>query len=157
MLKQALLVFFLITTPLIAQGPSLAVHNDAELKQHFAKLLEDAKKSPTGNGLLYIDNFGNYSTLLVARVHSGEAEQHDLWADQMIVLTGTITVITGGTIKDGHALPNQPGETRGPSIEGGKEIIMHPGDVAHIPATLPHWVKLAPNTTCTYIVFKEKT
>ena len=47
--------------------------------------------------------------------------------------------------------------SRGEGIEGGKEIVMKPGDVAHIPAGMPHWVKLAPNTTCTYLVFKEKT
>ena len=75
----------------------------------------------------------------------------------MVMVTGTITVVTGGTIKEGHGLPNQPGETRGAGIEGGKELVMHPGDVAHIPAGMPHWVKLAPNTTCTYLVFKEKT
>ena len=44
----------------------------------------------------------------------------------------------------------------GSGIEGGKEFVLHAGDIVHIPANIPHWIKLAPGTTTTYLVFKEK-
>jgi quercetin dioxygenase-like cupin family protein len=50
----------------------------------------------------------------------------------------------------------KPGETLGSGVEGGKEVTLHAGEIAHIPAGVPHWVKVAPGTTTTYFVFKEK-
>jgi quercetin dioxygenase-like cupin family protein len=55
-----------------------------------------------------------------------------------------------------NSTAGRPGETLGSGIEGGKEIILNAGDIVHIPAGIPHWVKIAPNTTTTYLVFKEK-
>jgi hypothetical protein len=72
----------------------------------------------------------------------------------MIITKGTITLVTGGTMQSGHT--TAPGETRGPGIQGGKEVVLHTGDIAHIAANVPHWVKLAPNTTTAYLIVKEK-
>ncbi len=74
----------------------------------------------------------------------------------MIVNKGTVTVVTGGAMVGEHTVANQPGETRAASIKGGDEITLHEGDIAHIPANIPHWVKVAPGTATTYTVFKEK-
>ena len=57
-------------------------------------------------------------------------------------------------MQEGHITAS--GETRGPGIQGGKEVILHPGDIVRIPAHVPHWVKLTPGTTTSYLVFKEK-
>jgi mannose-6-phosphate isomerase-like protein (cupin superfamily) len=103
-----------------------------------------------------IDDFGSARTLYVVRVHTGDAELHQNWADQMVITKGTVILVTGGAIQGAHTLPNQPDETRGPGIEGGKEITLHAGDTVHVPAGLPHWVKVPAGTTTTYFVFKEK-
>jgi quercetin dioxygenase-like cupin family protein len=50
----------------------------------------------------------------------------------------------------------RPGETLGSGIDGGKEVVLHAGDIVHIPAGIPHWIKVALATTTTYLVFKEK-
>jgi hypothetical protein len=157
---------FFLSATLLAAAPILAqtsaqitaptLHTAAELQQLEAKLTSAATASPSGAGIGPIDNYGTNYSLLVVRVHTGDAEQHQLWADQMVVDKGTITLITGGTMTGEHPLPGQPGETRGSGIEGGKEVTLHPGDIAHIPAGIPHWVKIAPGTTTTYLVFKEK-
>jgi quercetin dioxygenase-like cupin family protein len=52
--------------------------------------------------------------------------------------------------------PGRPGETLGSGIDGGKKIVLHAGDIVHIPAGIPHWVKVPPGTITTYLVFKEK-
>jgi mannose-6-phosphate isomerase-like protein (cupin superfamily) len=150
-----LLLASLASTPLLAQsGPTL--HSAADLAKLEAKLTTAAKASPTGFSMDTIDDFGSARTLYVVRVHTGDAELHENWADQMVITKGSVILVTGGNIQGGHGLPNQPGETRGPSLEGGKEIVLHAGDTVHVPAGIPHWVKVAPGTTTTYLVFKEK-
>jgi hypothetical protein len=142
------------TLPLVAQSTDPIVHTAAELHQREAKLLVAAKASPTGVAFDTFDELASSKTLLVVRVHTGDAELHEQWADQMVITKGTITLVTGGTLQGGHT--TAPGEIRGPGIQGGKEIVLHTGDIAHIAANVPHWVKLTPNTTTTYFVFKEK-
>ena len=47
-----------------------------------------------------------------------------------------------------------PGETRGPAIKGGTEVKLGPGDILHIPAKVPHQMKLDPGKQVTYFVTK---
>ena len=148
----------ILSLALIA-APSLfaqTTHTTADLQQHEAKLLAAAKANPTGLASEAMDDYGNDRTLLVVRVHSGEPERHQLWADQMVVKKGTITLVTGGTMQGEHPNGTAPGETLGTSIQGGKETVLHAGDIAHIPAGIPHQAKIAPGATVTYLVFKEK-
>jgi mannose-6-phosphate isomerase-like protein (cupin superfamily) len=154
MSRRIILSLALTTAPLLAQSTDPVVHNTADLNQREAKLLAAAQASPGGVAFDTFDDFGSYKTLLVVRVHTGDAELHEQWADQMIITKGTITLVTGGTMQSGHT--TAPGETRGPGIQGGKEVVLHTGDIAHIAANVPHWVKLAPNTTTAYLIVKEK-
>jgi mannose-6-phosphate isomerase-like protein (cupin superfamily) len=158
MLRSIVLAIILIApTPLItqtAQTTDPVVHTTADLQQREARMLAAAKISPGGVAFDTFDDFGSYKTLLVVRVHTGDAELHQLWADQMIINKGTVTLVTGGTMQEEHI--TAPGETRGPGLQGGKEVVLHPGDIAHIPANVPHWVKIAPGTTTTYLIVKEK-
>jgi hypothetical protein len=145
-------------SPLFAQTTEPTIHTNADLQQREAKLLEAAKASPTGLAIGRLEDYGNDYTLLVVRVRTGEAERHQLFADQMVIKTGTVTLITGGTMQQEHTNsgPGRPGETLGSGIDGGKEVVLNAGDIVHIPAGIPHWVKLAPGATTTYLVFKEK-
>ena len=155
-LKLSTLTILATAAPLFAQSSAPTLHSASDLSQVEAKLTATAKASPSGVGIDTIDDFGSARTLVVVRVHTGDAELHQNWADQMYITKGTVTLVTGGTMQGGHTLPNQPDETRGPSLEGGKEIILHTGDTVHVPAGIPHWVKVAPGATATYLVFKEK-
>lgn len=151
---RIILSLALAAAPILAQSTDPMIHTTADLQEREAKLLADAKASPSGVANDSFDELGSTKTLLVVRVHTGDAELHQDWADQMVILKGTITLVTGGAMQEGHI--TAPGETRAPSIQGGKEVVLHPGDIVHIPANIPHWVKLAPGTTTTYLVFKEK-
>lgn len=142
--------------PVSAQIDAQAVHTSSEIQQHQAKLLETAKMSPTGMVSEKTDETPVSRTLFVARARTGEAELHQYWSDQMVISKGSVILVTGGVLKNQHPNGDQPGELLAPSIDGGKELTLHPGDIAHIPAGIPHWVKLAPGTTATYIVFKQK-
>jgi hypothetical protein len=144
--------------PLLAQNTDPTVHATADLAEREAKLIEAAKASPTGLAIGRLEDYGNDYTLLVVRLHTGDAERHRFFADQIVVKAGTINLVTGGTMQGEHPNdgPGRPGETLGSGIEGGKEIVLHAGDIVHIPAGVPHWVKIAPGTTTSYLVFKEK-
>jgi hypothetical protein len=116
-------------TPLIAQTAQTepTVHTTADLQQRAAKLLATAKATPTGLASEIMDDFGNDRTLLVVRVHSGDPERHKLWADQVVVLKGSIILVTGGTMQGEHPSTTTTAQS-----------------------------KIAPGTTTTYLVFKEK-
>ncbi len=156
--RRIFLSLALAAAPLLAQSTDPIVHTASDLQQREAKLIETAKANPTGLAIGRLEDYGNDYTLLVVRVHTGDAERHQFFADQIVITKGTITLITGGTMQNEH--PNntagRPGETLGSGIDGGKEVILNAGDIVHIPAGIPHWVKLAPNTTATYLIFKEK-
>jgi mannose-6-phosphate isomerase-like protein (cupin superfamily) len=155
---RILLPLLLSSASALAQTAAPTIHTTADLQQREAKLIEEAKKVPSGFAVAKLDDYGNDYTLLVVRLHTGEAERHQFFADQIVITKGTITLVTGGSMQGEH--PNtsatKPGETLGSGVEGGKEVTLHAGEIAHIPAGVPHWVKVAPGTTTTYFVFKEK-
>ena len=95
---------------------------------------------------------GNRTFMIAHREGSGLAEWHEKQADVMFISTGQVTMVYGGTIVD--AKTTAPGEMRGPSIQGGTEAKLGPGDVLHIPAKVPHQMKLAPGAKVTYFVTK---
>ena len=159
MLRRIVLSVALFSMPsLLAQSPETTVHTVADLAKHEAKVTEAAKASPKGFGVEILDDYGNDYTLLVVRLHTGDAERHQFYADEIVILKGSLTLVTGGVMQNEHTNPGpkKPGETLGSDVTGGKEIVLHPGEIAHIPAGVPHWVKVAPGTSTTYLVFKEK-
>ena len=95
---------------------------------------------------------GNRTFMVAHREGSGLAEIHDTQADVMVISKGEITMVYGGTIVDGKT--TAPGETRGPAIKGGTEVKLGPGDILHIPAKVPHQMKLDPGKQVTYFVTK---
>ncbi len=95
---------------------------------------------------------GNRTFMVAHREGSGLAELHDKQADIMTISVGEVTMVYGGSIVDGKT--TAPGETRGPSIRGGTEVRLGPGDVLHIPAGVAHQMKLAPGAKVTYFVTK---
>jgi mannose-6-phosphate isomerase-like protein (cupin superfamily) len=95
---------------------------------------------------------GNRRFMVAHREGSGLAEWHEKEADVMVISSGEVTMVYGGTIVDEKA--TTAGEKRGPSIKGGTEVKLGPGDVLHIPAQVPHQMKLDPGKQVTYFVTK---
>ena len=95
---------------------------------------------------------GNVTYLVAHREGSGLAEWHEKQADIMVIETGEVTMVYGGEIPDSKQ--TAPGEMRGTSIRGGSEVKLGPGDTLHIPAKVPHMMKIAPGKQITYFVAK---
>jgi uncharacterized RmlC-like cupin family protein len=122
----------------------------SELKA-FSKSLApkiDAQKVATQN----LGAHGNYSFLIAHREGPGLAEWHETQADIVFVQSGSATLVYGGTMPD--AKETAPHEKRGPSISGGMEKKLAPGDVFTVPAKTPHLMKLDSGKEFTYFVVK---
>jgi quercetin dioxygenase-like cupin family protein len=65
------------------------------------------------------------------------AEVHTKDTDIIYVLSGSATLVTGGTVTDGKT--TAPDEIRGASIANGDARKLSKGDVIIIPNGTPHW------------------
>jgi hypothetical protein len=77
----------LAASPTFAQTTEPIIHTEADLQQREARLIETAKASPNGLAIGRLEDYGNDYTLLVVRARTGEAESHQLFADQMVIKT----------------------------------------------------------------------
>lgn len=67
----------------------------------------------------------------------GRPAVHPTEAEYAIVLEGSGTLVSGGTMADAKA--SKPNLVEGSRIEGGETRTLGPGDVILIPAGAPHW------------------
>jgi len=95
---------------------------------------------------------GDRSLLALHRDADGEAEAHAAVTDFWIVLSGEGTLLVGGEMD--AAGETAPGELRGPAIRGGTSIRLHPGDLADIPAGVPHQTLVEEGKSITYLILK---
>lgn len=102
-----------------------------------------------------LGTYGNHLIGISHREGDGSAELHEVQADIMIVDTGEATLIVGGTMVEPKTV--KPHEVRGTSIEGGETKQIGPGDIIHIPAKIPHQLKIKSGTKFTYTVIKVDT
>jgi mannose-6-phosphate isomerase-like protein (cupin superfamily) len=96
--------------------------------------------------------YSNHLIGISHRERSGGAELHQTQADIFVVEGGKAQLVVGGTIVAPKTV--KPHEIRGTSIEGGITKQLAPGDIVHIPANVPHQLKIAPGTAFTYLVIK---
>lgn len=102
-----------------------------------------------------LGTYGNHLIGISHREGDGSAEVHETQADIMVVDEGEATLIVGGTMVNPKTV--KPHEVRGSSIEGGETKQLGPGDIVHIPAKVPHQLKIKAGTKFTYTVVKVDT
>jgi mannose-6-phosphate isomerase-like protein (cupin superfamily) len=95
---------------------------------------------------------GSQTFLLAHREGNGQAELHEHQADIMVITSGDVRLIYGGTIVNGKSTAE--GEVRGDSIRGGQAIELHKGDIFHIAPKVPHQMMVKAEVT--YFVAKVR-
>ena len=90
--------------------------------------------------------------MLAFHGRSSNAEMHENYAHLFHVLAGAATLIVGGKLVRPRTVA--PGETHADSIDAGDRQELRPGDLAHIPAGVPHQFLLAGDKTLACIVVK---
>jgi hypothetical protein len=128
-------------------------HSSAWLHEQGDKLLAEARAG-SGSATLQLEKYPGHYTSLTARTKSGGGEMHGMWSDVFVALDGEANVITGGSLvgrKDGPG-----GESRGTSVEGGTDHVMHKGDVIHISPGVAHQTMVPAGKTFVYFVVKAE-
>lgn len=80
----------------------------------------------------------------------GAGEVHVADTDIFYVLSGSATLVTGGTLIEPREVA--PLELRGTRVEGGDERVIRAGDVIVVPNGTPHWFKAVSGPVTYYVV-----
>jgi mannose-6-phosphate isomerase-like protein (cupin superfamily) len=121
------------------------------LLQQAAALRKQAEDSD-GAASITLREFPRHCAMLLVRTGDGLAEVHENFADLFYVLDGSAALVTGGVVAG--AVSAGLGEMRGASVEGGVRQQLRTGDVAHVPAGLPHQMLVAAGQSVTCLVMK---
>jgi hypothetical protein len=97
-------------------------------------------------------DYGNHRFRFIRRDGDGFPEQHDNIIDVVMVQSGEGVLQLGGALVDPES--GSEGEWRGSGIEGGERHPLAPGDVVHIPATVPHAFLVPEGQHLTYVLVK---
>jgi mannose-6-phosphate isomerase-like protein (cupin superfamily) len=117
-----------------------------------AAYLRELARHGDGSASETLKEYPQHYAMLSFRSRDGEAELHENFADVFYVIDGRATLVTGGTVAGAHRIG--PGEMRGSSVEGGVRQELRAGDVAHVPAGVPHQMLVAGEKTVTCLVMK---
>jgi mannose-6-phosphate isomerase-like protein (cupin superfamily) len=132
--------------------PAHLDHWSSAILLERAAYLRKLAKFGDGQASETLKEYPQHCTMLSFRSRDGEAELHESFADIFVVLAGQATLVTGGTV--GEARTIAPGEIRGERIEGGTRQELRAGDVAHVPAGVPHQMLVAGEKTIAAFVVK---
>ena len=154
-MKQVVLCLAAGAAALWAADPAGFGYWPVSTLQNVEKTLAAKTNPKTKAAVEQLGKFGNHSFMVVHREGSGEAEVHEKQTDLMVVQSGQATMAIGGQLKE--AKNTGPGEIRGVSIEGGRELKLSPGDVLNIPPLTPHQVIIGPGGQITYLTVKLDT
>jgi mannose-6-phosphate isomerase-like protein (cupin superfamily) len=117
-----------------------------------AAYLRKLAKHGDGQASETLKEYPRHATMISFRARNGVAELHENFADLFYVLEGRATLVTGGTMVGAETVGS--GEIRGASIEGGVRQELRAGDVAHVPAGVPHQMLVAAEKIFTSFVVK---
>ena len=123
----------------------------AELQQRGQALSKNVAADHSSRETLA--DYGDHRFRLLYRDADGNPEQHDRIVDVVIVQSGEGTLVLGGTMI-GRRSSAGNGEFLGTSLEGGERHTLGPGDVVHIPATIPHRFLVPKGKHLTYVLVK---
>ena len=146
MFRSLCLLLLLVLSPLAtAQSPLPAVDiTAADIKAFIDALPEDA----ISDRPIRVVDVGGYKAgvygVFRPRELPGNAIRHETSVTEIyLMLEGSGTLVTGGTIRDERSNGNSPNTGRpnfaGSAIEGGVSRKLVPGDVVVIPGNVAHW------------------
>jgi mannose-6-phosphate isomerase-like protein (cupin superfamily) len=141
-----------LVVPVLAADPAgFALWKSVELKQRDETLSRKVGADHSARETLA--DYGDHRFRLLYRDADGVPEQHDNVVDIVIVQSGEGTLLVGGQMIDPKA-SNGVGEYLGTGIQGGERHALGPGDVAHIPAGIPHSFLVPNGKHITYVLVK---
>ena len=160
MLKPCLTVISTLVMTMLATGtvrraelPGFAYWGAKELAG-YPKILHGKVAGDLKFANQKLADYGTSNVAVAHREASGIVEIHAQFDDYFVVQAGEATLAVGGEAVNPRLV--EPGETRADSIKGGETRRLLPGDIVHIPATMPHQLRLDKGKQFTYFVIKVK-
>lgn len=139
-MKLVLVLIAAMVVPALGQtsqtSSKVEVFTSQNIQAQLSDLLAKSKADPSGSRNVKLGEYKTHFLRLVALTSNGGAEAHPHYDDVIVVIGGSATLVTGGTVVNPHT--GKDDEVQGTAIEGGKSQKISPGDVAHIPAGTPH-------------------
>ena len=127
-------------------------HLAAPILLERAAYLKKLARASDGNASEVLKEYPKHAIHLLVRSRNGGGELHLRFADVFFVIDGCAALLTGGTIADAKTVA--PGEVRGSSVQGGVQQELRAGDLAHVPAGLPHQMLVSGDKFVTCLVLK---
>ncbi|WP_213806626.1 hypothetical protein [Granulicella sp. dw_53] len=138
---------FMALTVSSAQTSKIDVYTAEQLTASSTKAALKPGETPS-----VLEHYPNHYTMLITRRDNGQSELHEHVADVFFVAGGSAQLWTGGSMQNDKV--TEPGEHRGSGLFGASVVSLKRGDLVHIPANVPHQLRLAPGDTFTYFVVK---
>jgi mannose-6-phosphate isomerase-like protein (cupin superfamily) len=132
--------------------PPYPDHWSAAILMERAAYLRKLAKHGDGSASESLKKYPGHFTMLSFRSRDGVVELHENFADLFVVLDGRATLLSGGTVIGAEFV--EPGEIRGVSIEDGQRQELRAGDIAHVPAGVPHQILVPDEKAFTCFVMK---
>ena len=151
---QCVALVLLVAGQALSAQPVVTFLTGAELTAEIQTAPKDASGSP-GLYMMRLAAASENPVLGIRRTGTGSSEVHSEFADVLYVLQGSATFVTGGTVVDGAE--GLPGEIRGRGISGGETRHLHAGELAVVPAGVPHWISEVEGKEILYMVVKVPT
>ena len=137
------------------KGPEGFEHwSAASLKEVQQQLAKEAASNESHLGLRRLSDFPNDLFMVAHREADGQPELHETQADVFVVVSGSATLIVGGTLTGAKLI--EPHELRNGTIQGGIRQKLSVGDIVRIAPKTPHQVILDGAREFTYFVVKVK-
>ena len=127
-------------------------HLSAPILLERAAYLKKLAGASEGSASEILKEYPQHAIHLLVRSRDGGAELHERFADLFFVIDGRASLLTGGTISEAKTVA--PGEIRGAAIRGGTQQELRAGDLAHVPAGLPHQMLVSGDKFVTCLVLK---
>ncbi|HEY1800941.1 MAG TPA: hypothetical protein VGG46_08410 [Terriglobales bacterium] len=154
-MRLVLVLIAAMVVPALGQTSSkVEVFTSQNIQTQLADLLAKSKAGYSGTPNIKLGEYKTHFLRLVALASNGGAEVHPHYDDVIVVIGGSATLVTGGTVVNGHA--DKDGEIKGASIKDGKSQTISPGDIAHIPAGTPHQLLIGTGGEFTAFVVKVR-
>ena len=147
---RAIAIALLVSPVIAADHPDFRLWKADELKKRDAAL--STKVGPDHSSRETLADFGDHRFRFLYRDADGFPEQHDTIVDVVFVQSGEGTLQLGGTLIDKKG--TGVGEFVGSRLDGGSRHPLGPGDVIHIPATIPHAFLVPKGKHITYVLLK---
>ncbi len=141
----------LVAPMFAADHPDFRLWKADELQRRHLALSK--KVGPDHSARETLADFGDHRFRFLHRNADGFPEQHDAIVDVVFVQSGEGILQLGGVMIDKKATGGA-GEFVGTRLEGGERHALGPGDVVHIPATIPHAFLVPKGKQITYVLLK---